>query len=134
MTYSPPRWLHNDIKLLIVLPKFNALLEGGQQTYTKNATAQGIVFIQSQNGHRTRENLATRVPVDFYQYRAYLTTFHWPLKVDRSLNTINSTFVTLQPNLLSTLGLLRQYNEGDDWLPQDSERIHLKVFNQLLGP
>ena len=134
MTYSPPRWLHNDIKLLIVLPKFNALLEGGQQTYTKNATAQGLVFIQSQNGHRTRENLATRVPVDFYQYRAYLTTFHWPLKVDRYLNTINSTFVTLQPNLLSTLGLLRKYNEGGDWLPQDSERIHLKVFNQLLGP
>ena len=75
-TYYLTCWIKNQIKLLIVLTKCKALIEGGQQLYNKNATAQGIFFIQRRNGYRTIENLVTWVPVYFYQYRAYLTTIH----------------------------------------------------------
>ena len=114
-------WIHNQIKLLIVLPKFKVILEGGQQLYNKNAKYQGLVFIQIRNECRTRENLVTWVPVDLYRYRSYLTTIHWPIKRDRSFNAITSTFFTFHSNLLSTLGLLRKSNEGGAWLLLDSE-------------
>ena len=114
-----PCWPKNQIKLLIVLREFKALPEGYQQIYTKNATSQGLVFIQRQNDYRTIENLVTWLPANFYWYRAYLTTINWPLKGNRSLNAIASTFFTLHPNLLSILCLLRQSNEGSARLPWD---------------
>ena len=126
--------LQNHIKLLIVLPKFKALLEWGQQLYTKNAASWGLVFVQRRNVYRTRENLVTWVPVDFYRYRAYLTTIHWPLKCGWSFNTITSNRFTLYPNLLSTLGILRQSKEGGTRFPRDSERLQINVINQLLIP
>ena len=132
MTYTLPCLLQNQIKLLIVLPRFKALLDWGQQLYTKNAT--GIVFIKRRNGYRTRENLVTWVTVNSYQYKAYLITIHWPLKGDQYFNAITSTFVTLYTNLLSTLGLLVQSNKGGARFPQYSERLQLKVLNQILSP
>ena len=75
-TYYLPCELNNRFKLLIIFPKIKALLEGGQHLYTKNATAQGRFFILRMDGYCTRENLVTRLPVGFYQYIAYLTTFH----------------------------------------------------------
>ena len=133
-TYSLPCWIQNNFKLLIMLPKIKALPEKVQQLYTKNATAQVIVLIQRQGGYRTRENLVTIVPVDFYHYISYLTTILWYLKSDRCFKAINSTFVTSRPNLLSTLGLLRQSNERGARFPRDSERLALNVFNRLLSP
>ena len=53
-TPSLPCWLFDQFKLLIMLPKIKALLEGGQQVYTENATSQGLIFIQRQNVYRTR--------------------------------------------------------------------------------
>ena len=113
-------WLQNQFKFIIMLPEIKGLLEGGQKLYTKNSTAQRLVFIQIQDGYRTREKLVTRVPVYFYQYIAYLEKIHWPLKFDRCFKSINSTFSTLQPNLISTLGFLGKSNEGGAWLPQES--------------
>ena len=54
------------------MPKIKTLLEGGQQIYTKNATSQGLVFIQRRNGYRTRENLV----IQSYQFNL----FHFVLK------------------------------------------------------
>ena len=76
------------------MPKIKALPEGGQQLYTKNSTSQGLFFIQIWDGYRTRENLVTGVPVDLYQYIAYLTTIHLPLKGDQCFKAITSTFFT----------------------------------------
>ena len=129
-----PCLLQNYINLIILMPKFKAIIEGGQRLYTKNSTDQGIVYIQIWIGYRTRDNLVTWLPVDFYRYRAYLTTTHWPLKVHRYFNATTSNFVTQHPNLLSTLGLFRQPNEGRSQLPQDSEFLQFNVFNQILIP
>ena len=119
-TSSLPCKLQNQIKLLIFIPKIKALLEGGQQLYTKNATSQGLVIIQRRNGYLTRDKLVTLVPVDSYRYIEYLETIHLPLKGDRSFKAITSTFVTFHPNLLSTLGLLRKSNKGGPQKPWDS--------------
>ena len=102
-TYSLPYELQNLFKLLIMLPKIKALLEGDQQLYTKISTAQIIVFIQRRDGYFTRYNLVTRVPVDFNQYIAYLTTTHRPIKGDRSFKPITSKFVSFHPNLLDRI-------------------------------
>ena len=37
-----------------MLPIIKALLEGGQQLYTKNATAQRLVLIHGRDGYRIR--------------------------------------------------------------------------------
>ena len=52
--YSLPCWLYNQFKPLIMPPKSKALLERGQQIYTKNATAQVLALIQIRDGYRTR--------------------------------------------------------------------------------
>ena len=116
-----------------MLPKIEALLEGGQLLYTKKATSQGLFFIQIRDGYQTRENLVTRVPVSFYESIVYLKTIHWPLKGDRFFKAITSNVFTLYPNLLYTIGLLSKSNEGSARLPRDSERLQLNVFNQLLS-
>ena len=128
-TYSLPCLIHNQLKILIMIPKSKALLEGFQQLYTKNSTFKGLFFIQRRYGYRNIDNLVTRVLVDFYQYIAYITTIHWHLKGDQWFKAITSTFVTSHPNLLSTISILRKYNEGGAWLPRDSERLELNVFN-----
>ena len=132
-TYSLPCWTQNKFKLLIMLPKSKALLEGFQQLYTKNDRTKGLVSIKRRYGYHNREKLVTRVLVDFYQYIAYLTTIHRPLKCDRCFKAITSAFFNSHPNFLSTLDILRKYNEGGAWLPRDSERLKLNVFNQLLS-
>ena len=117
-----------------MLPKIKVLLEGGQQLYTKNATSQGRFLIHVRDGYRTRLDFITILLVSFYQYIAYIKTSHYPLKDDQYFKHITSTFLKSHPNLLSTLGLIPQYNKGGVWLPQDSECIELNVFNQLLSP
>ena len=55
LTTSPlPFELQNQFKLLIILSKIKAFLERVQKLYTKNATSQGLVFIQRRYGCRTR--------------------------------------------------------------------------------
>ena len=56
-----------------MLSKIKALLKGGQKLYTKNATTQGLVFIERQDWYRTMENLFTILQVDLYRYIAYIT-------------------------------------------------------------
>ena len=43
--------LQNHIKLLIVLTKFKALLERGNQLYTTNSIAQGLVITLGKIGY-----------------------------------------------------------------------------------
>ena len=117
-----------------MLPKVKALFEGGQQLYTKNSLAQGLFFIQRRNGNRSIEHLVTRFMVGFYQYRAYLTKIHLPLKGDRPFKAITKTFVALHPNLISTLSLPRQSRKISARLPRNSERLQLNLFDQLLSP
>ena len=38
------------------------------------------------------------------------------------------------PIHLAAIGLLRQYNKGGAWLPQDFKRLGLNVFNQIISP
>ena len=117
-----------------MLPTIKSLPEGGQQIYNKNATAQGLVFIQIQDGYRTRENLFTSVLVDSYQYIYYVTTIHLHLKGERYFKDITSTFVTFHPNILYTLGLPKKYNQDGARFLQESERLQLNMFNQILSP
>ena len=102
---SLPYWPQNQLNLLIMLPKIKALLEASQQIYTKNVTNQGLFFIQRQNGHSTRENLVSRIPVYFSHYIASLTTVHWPSKGDRfsklSLQLLSPCTQTFYPCLAS---------------------------------
>ena len=113
--------------------KIEALLEGSQQLYTKYATSKELVFIQRRNGYHTRENLVTMIPVDLYQFIAYLITLHRPIKGGQFFKAITSTYFALHPNLLSTIDLLRQYYECGSRLPRDSKLLQLNVFNQLLS-
>ena len=90
-TYPLHCWLQNQIKILIVLPKFKALLGGGPQLYTKMPISRA--------GYQARIdwvlyriNLVTWVTVDLKWVKAYLTTIYLPLKSDRSFNYITSTF------------------------------------------
>ena len=60
-----PCEVQNWFKLLIILPKIKALLEGGQQIYAKNTTDQGLVFIQIQDGYRVVFQLYMRISFSF---------------------------------------------------------------------
>ena len=66
-----------------MLLKTKALLEGGQQLYPKNSTAQGRVLIQRLTWILYFIKNCFKGTSDLYQYIASLTTVHRPLKYDR---------------------------------------------------
>ena len=54
--------LQNQIKILILLPKCNAILEGGAQLYIKNDTDQGIVITLGHIGYCTISTYSLEYP------------------------------------------------------------------------
>ena len=75
------------------MPKIKALLKGGQQLYSKNATAQGRVLIQRRIWIPYQIKICFKGTGNLYQYTASLTIIHRLLKYDWGFKAFLSTFV-----------------------------------------